>query len=411
MGKLVSNYGFINHLTNIDYCELAAIHACLNDTINDCNIINNGKYKYITILTDSMFCLYLMDERYYCKIQYYYDLLQLIFILCNKIKEYGKIVRIVKIPAHKGHTGNEIADFWAKYGAETAIEMDKDGDISNSDVPLIVQKEINDRKVEKYYYENRDEEREQKRDDARNEGRLRVNSNLIAMMKRKGSKHVKNELKRLNRKEAAIIFQLRSEHIELNLYNSVWDHAIDPNCDTCGTLETVKHYLIDCERFEVQRLQLRMELIKINKRFEKDKHFNIICILFPHVFQGKPYRDRQIDDRIKILKLVCDYVLQTKRFADAKSNVFKMKRRDNYYKMHNSYHVASLMVLNNFNTRNCVNGELVHEDDMDFEVLECEDDDFNDFEDLENLSGNENDVKDDLNQEYNYESFVFDRGR
>ena len=30
-GKLISNYGYINHLTNIDYCELAAIHACLND--------------------------------------------------------------------------------------------------------------------------------------------------------------------------------------------------------------------------------------------------------------------------------------------------------------------------------------------------------------------------------------------
>ena len=119
---------------------------------------------------------------------------------------------------------------------------------------------------------------------------------------------MKNELKRLSKKEAAIIFQLRSGHIELNLYNSVWDNNIDPNCATCDTLETVKHFLIDCDDYDLKRAQLRMELIKINKRFEKDSNFNVICILFPHVFQGKPYRDRQIDDRIRILKLVCDYV-------------------------------------------------------------------------------------------------------
>ena len=327
-GKLISNYGYVDHLTNIDYCELAAIHASLSETINDSSIMNNTDYIYITILTDSMFCLYLMDERYYCKIEYYYNLLQEIFVLCHEIGKFGKIVRIVKIPAHVGKTGNEIADYWAKYGATTALEIDKDGIISNNDIPLIIQKEINDRKIETYYYENRDEERERKRDEARNEGRLRVNSNLIGMMNRKGSKHLKNELKRLNKKEASIIFQLRSEHIELNLYNSVWDDNIDPNCATCGTLETVKHFLIDCDDYELQRIQLRMELIKINKRFEKDENFNVVCILFPHVFQGKPYRERQVEDRIKILKLVCDYVLQTGRFENAISNVFKRKRRD-----------------------------------------------------------------------------------
>ena len=107
--------------------------------------------------------------------------------------------------------------------AETAIEMDKNGEISKKEVSLMVQKEINDRMIEKYYYSKREEEREEKREIARQEGRLRVNSNLIGMMNRKGGKHLKNELKRLNKKESSIIFQLRSERIELNLYNSVWD--------------------------------------------------------------------------------------------------------------------------------------------------------------------------------------------
>ena len=139
--------------------------------------------------------------------------------------------------------------------------------------------------MEKYYYDKRDKERERKRDEARNEGRLRVNSNLIGMMNRKGSRHLKNEFKRLSKSEASLIFQLRSEHIELNLYNSVWNDSIDPNCVTCDTLETVKHFLIDCDDYILQRSQLRMELIKINKRFEKDENFNVTCILFPHVFQ------------------------------------------------------------------------------------------------------------------------------
>ena len=88
-----------------------------------------------------------------------------------------------------------------------------------------------------------------------------------------------------------------------------------------------------------------------------------------------------------------------------------MKKRDNYYKLHNSYHAASLMVLDRFNSNNCINGELVHEDDMDFDVLECEDEVFEDFEDYDGTFENENFDGMEYNQEYNYESFVFDRGR
>ena len=404
--KMISNFGYVNHLTNIDYCEMVAIHACLMETINDCDIICNSEIEYITILTDSMFCLYSMDERYYCKIEYYYNVLQEIFKLCHELNKNGKCVRIVKIPAHKGYTGNEIADYWAKNGAMVAIDMDKNGKISNNDTPLIVQKEINDRKIEKFFYGKRDESKENKREEARKMGRLRVNSNLIGMMNRKGAKYIKNELKRLDRKEAGIIFQLRSEHIELNLYNSIFGNEVDANCDVCNTLETVKHYLIDCEKYRLQRTQLVMELIKINKRFEKEKNVNIISLLFPHTFQGKPYKERQLDDRIRILKLVCDYVLQTKRFFGTKSKVFNKKRRDNYYRLHNSYHKAALAVISTFNVENNINGELGHEDDgFDYQIDEDE------FEDESEQDINEMLDEMELNDEFNYDSFVFDRGR
>ena len=82
-----------------------------------------------------------------------------------------------------------------------------------------------------------------------------------------------------------------------------------------------------------------------------------------------------------------------------------------YYRLHNSYHAASLMVLDKFCSNHCVNGELVHEDDIDFEVLEYDDDEFEDFDEYGGIS--ENEIFDEMgqNQEYNYESFVFDRGR
>ena len=92
------------------------------------------------------------------------------------------------------------------------------------------------------------------------------------------------------------------------------------------------------------------------------------------------------------------------------SNVFRMKRRDRYYRLHDSYHEASLGLIGQFNIRNNINGELVHEDDMDFEILE--NDDVIDEELDENDDSDDDDYFGDIGveQEYNYESFVFDRG-
>ena len=82
--------------------------------------------------------------------------------------------------------------------------------------------------------------------------------------------------------ESAIIAQLRSEHIGLGLYNHVIFHEGDGNCKECEVYETVRHFLIDCERFSEQRKELRKKLIDLNQCYEKDKCFNAKRILFPH---------------------------------------------------------------------------------------------------------------------------------
>ena len=74
--------------------------AALEETINDNEIITNNNYNYITILTDSKFSLYSLNEKYYCDKEYYYSLANKIFILCKRFIQYNKIIRIVKIPAH-----------------------------------------------------------------------------------------------------------------------------------------------------------------------------------------------------------------------------------------------------------------------------------------------------------------------
>ena len=91
------------------------------EVVSDQDIMNNRKYEYITIMTDSNFCCYTLNSKYYCTEEYYYWIVNEIFELCNRINEYNKIVRIVKIPAHDGYTGNELSDFWAKIGAKEAL--------------------------------------------------------------------------------------------------------------------------------------------------------------------------------------------------------------------------------------------------------------------------------------------------
>ena len=87
-----------------------------------------------------MFRLYQLDLQCYRKYDYYYNVLMRIFQKCNFLWQFGKHVRIVKVPAHEGLTGNELADFWVKVGAGMPPFIDKHcGDISRNDVPLIVQ--------------------------------------------------------------------------------------------------------------------------------------------------------------------------------------------------------------------------------------------------------------------------------
>ena len=113
------------------------------------DICMNGNFKYIAILTDSKCCIFNNDMKYHCKFEYYYHIVQTILILCNFLKQYNKIVRIFEIPAHIRITGNELADYWAKHGLKMVKFKDSDGIIKKNYVPLIIQNEINNKRLKK----------------------------------------------------------------------------------------------------------------------------------------------------------------------------------------------------------------------------------------------------------------------
>jgi hypothetical protein len=69
-------------------------------------------------------------------------------------------------------------------------------------------------------------------------------------------------IKNLDRSQASILFQLRSGHIGLNQHLFRIRRSETPSCPHCQgiTVETVKHFLLDCPQYARQRHELRLKL-------------------------------------------------------------------------------------------------------------------------------------------------------
>lgn len=79
---------------------------------------------------------------------------------------------------------------------------------------------------------------------------------------------IADALARLEKGQAASIFQLRSGHCPLNGYLHRFNHHQTGKCDVCRAPETVPHFLLYCRRFKIQRGMLRKRLtddeVKVN---------------------------------------------------------------------------------------------------------------------------------------------------
>ena len=329
--KQTSFFGYINHRTNINFCELAAIKAVLCECKSDENIYsteNITQYKYVNIMTDSMTSLTNLSEMGKSDSDYYYDLIQDIYYYIQLFNDNGIGVRLIKIPAHEGWVGNELADWYAKYGAWYAMMLDCNNlQISKNYTPLCVRNEMNNRALTELFEIERKTENKKKRDKKQKKGVPMIQSKLMKDMKK--TKCFIEEMQNMSFSECGIISRLRTEHIDLNLYNSVIyaaDSKTDPNCEVCDMYETVRHYLLLCDKWDLERADMFYKLSEIDSQFLIEKNrFNILRLLFPHLYQKRPHKLDNILIRVKILKCICEFVRKTKRFVNdrVKSKIFK----------------------------------------------------------------------------------------
>ena len=95
---------------------------------------------------------------------------------------------------------------------------------------------------------------------------------------------------KLTRKEIINLIRLRTGHCKLNIYLSKRKIVEDPECECGHGIETVKHFLLLCPKYEEQRSELRKEVGDRNMRLE-----NLL---------GDP----------KIVRNTLEFVEKTKRF-------------------------------------------------------------------------------------------------
>ena len=340
----------ILHDTTINYAELSAFELIFESLLNT---YKNFKIvpKNVVIYTDSLFCLNIFSIDGYAKYQYYYKLVNKIF---SKINELNNIIdfeiQIIKIKSHTGIDGNEIVDGIAKHGAKIAKECKEERYKNPNDRkypgleyntyfnPIIVDNSLLINKLEtKNKICNENSWNSYFHNPTDHGHKFIGNGEFIHSFPkqqeyfptyRNQSKHFLEENKYLKADESAIINKLRTEHINLNNY----ENFMFPNnchhyglCEFCqnGSIESVRHFLIECPKFENERDTFFKKLRNIHKRFKFKQKISVQSILFPFTWQRflkndepnyKEIYQKNIKTRLIIYEQTIDFINKTNRF-------------------------------------------------------------------------------------------------
>ena len=328
----------IDHDTTINYCELIGIKMIILSVrrfIEFCKKENKLiDFDSINIFTDSNFVMNILNENGYPKVEYYYDLIQLIFKNCNILNKDDIHINIMKVQSHIGNEGNEMADKLAKEAAKIA-ESCKYGeskfikyDMRKNHVTVDIAKDLirlrsNEKEKRKMEWLQMKMERLNK-DKKRYRGSGIFEKAMIDSNDKVNNRtnDMRDELKYLTQNECEIITKLRTEMINLNDYLFYINKHTDGKCNHCNMKETVDHYLMDCTGFtniiiqqlnrnnvnyNVVRNKLRKNLRKIDIFFKNENNFTALNILFPHIWQRriiveKGNEQQQIEWKHKRLK-------------------------------------------------------------------------------------------------------------
>ena len=339
----------INHDTTINYAELKSIEMVCN-YILEYTIYHAQKdyyyFKDFSIFTDSNFVKIMLSIDGYPKYDYYYKLMERIINLINLLDNYNINLNIIKIRSHQNIDGNEEADRLAKIASQQAkdAKFNKKNNWYNLYYnPIMVDntklnKLLNDKYKNIHRKEWKDRLEIWKDEDTKifkNNTQLFDNimfygPNIIASRTNK----LKNELKYLKPIECEIINKIRTEHINLNNFKKFYFNETEGICNICKCREDVSHYILDCpinEELENYMFSLRNKLWSDLKRlhifYKNPANRNVTNLVFPHEWMFDPKRDdprywykckRNLNLRVKILKRISKFVLDSKRFENEK---------------------------------------------------------------------------------------------
>ena len=222
----------LNNQHSVLAAELYAIYQALH------HISINEEYKKVVIFTDSMTSSKILRIKGNHYVNIVDKIQQLIWKLNRK-----RTVRIAWIKAHCGITGNEIADTIAKCGhKDNKIEM---YNLHKEDVLALIKK-----KFLNYWNEC-----------WKNTVQITQTGRHLASIKESLGEWTWTCLS--DRRSEVALARLRMGHAGVNAYLARFGLEDSPFCNVCQTEETVEHVLINCAKYQIERVKLRSNLKNI----------------------------------------------------------------------------------------------------------------------------------------------------
>ena len=205
-----------------------------------------------------------------------------------RVEERGLEVMVHWVPGHMGIKGNEHADKLAKEAANESLEMDDDfvGSIDGNEMIQVIKK----KSVEKCNWK------------LNNKFELSRGQEVFDEV---GRRNLRGDICRDN---FAALNQLISGQTKLNGHLAHFVDNISPQCDLCGIYEDTHHYLFQCDKYQVQRKDLELEVELAIKDEE-----STVSVIDEHLLLGQKGLSK--DARVEVTQALLRYIAGTSRFC------------------------------------------------------------------------------------------------